>query len=120
MWQCGKQFTKSVFAATARAGHPQRSFGFRSPVDKTFTCNSYLKVHLRIHQNDRPFVCEVCNRGHVTRRDLEVHMTLHTGEKKFVCDVCGKDFARLIALSFHRPDTRAFGAKNSEVQLSLS
>ena len=34
---------------------------------KTFACNSALEIHIRSHTKERPFKCNVCDRGFSTK-----------------------------------------------------
>lgn len=90
---------------------------------KVFRWGSDLRKHLRIHTNERPFVCVHCNRkfrqsgnlkNHIAARHgstaiftcdycnvsfpikerLRLHMRLHSGERPYQCTMCPKAFAR--------------------------
>ncbi|GBP47630.1 Zinc finger protein [Eumeta japonica] len=55
--------------------------------------------------------CEQCNRGFVDARALMWHKRLHNNEKPYICDVCGKSFVTLNrrnqhALCAHSAPTR--------------
>ncbi|KFM63184.1 Homeotic protein spalt-major, partial [Stegodyphus mimosarum] len=44
---------------------------------KTFACNSALEIHYRSHTKERPFRCEVCDRGFSTKGNMRQHMLTH-------------------------------------------
>ncbi|XP_074646729.1 sal-like protein 1 [Tubulanus polymorphus] len=44
---------------------------------KTFACRSALDIHYRSHTKERPFKCEVCDRGFSTRGNMKQHMLTH-------------------------------------------
>lgn len=85
---------------------------------KVFCRKNYLSEHMKIHvkPENRPFKCEICNKGFVTARDVEVHIKRHDtavnlnhikkeSDKKFEnpasCHICGQQFIVKKALDRH-------------------
>lgn len=48
-----------------------------SVCSKSFTDESYLKEHMRLHTGDTPYKCPVCARGYAQRGNMKSHMRNH-------------------------------------------
>uniref|UniRef100_A0A8D8QHV3 Homeotic protein spalt-major n=2 Tax=Cacopsylla melanoneura TaxID=428564 RepID=A0A8D8QHV3_9HEMI len=44
---------------------------------KTFACHSALEIHYRSHTKERPFKCNMCDRGFSTKGNMKQHMLTH-------------------------------------------
>ncbi|XP_075696478.1 uncharacterized protein LOC142662243 [Rhinoderma darwinii] len=69
--------------------------------DKTFTHQSNLLVHQRIHSGERTYHCHECNRQFSQRTSLMIHLRTHTGEMPYSCQCCGKRFRQQSNLLYH-------------------
>ncbi|KAL0275267.1 UNVERIFIED_CONTAM: hypothetical protein PYX00_003173 [Menopon gallinae] len=64
--------------------------------DKTYYSSLLVEHHVkRDHLNIRSYKCSVCDKAFFRRYDLKVHIRIHTDERPYICGVCGKRFRHL-------------------------
>ncbi|KAJ8969278.1 hypothetical protein NQ314_001816 [Rhamnusium bicolor] len=47
----------------------------------------YVKIHMRQHTGELPYMCMVCNKGFTQNSQMEIHLRVHTGIKPYICQV---------------------------------
>jgi uncharacterized Zn-finger protein len=70
---------------------------------KVFVHKANLNVHIRSHQEDDGFKCDLCNKSIRNSNALRVHLNkVHKAEKKFPCESCTLKFASPQLLEIHK------------------
>ncbi|KAI8484193.1 PR domain zinc finger protein 10 [Branchiostoma belcheri] len=72
---------------------------------KAFRDSDKLDKHLLLHVNeeDRPIVCEVCNKRFLNNSAIACHRKTHSGKKYYACPFCNEGFDRTETLREHVP-----------------
>ena len=65
-------YSSSRFYSSSKVDSPDFLFAARGNTTcqlclKVFACNSALEIHMRSHTKERPFRCNVCDRGFSTK-----------------------------------------------------
>ncbi|XP_059047480.1 zinc finger protein GLIS3-like isoform X2 [Achroia grisella] len=62
---------------------------------KGFNARYKMLVHVRTHTNERPHICNQCNKSFSRAENLKIHLRSHSGEKPYICpyDGCGKAYS---------------------------
>lgn len=60
-----------------------------------------LRMHMKIHENNRPHACLFCDKKFITKNDCTKHTRIHTGEKPFQCELCTKRFRHSASYRIH-------------------
>ncbi|XP_055308949.1 zinc finger protein 239-like [Sitodiplosis mosellana] len=70
---------------------------------------AHLKVHMRVHNGDRPFRCSFCSKRFTVRSNLKVHLKVHTNPRpiKFQCMVCARYFTKEMEKKQHEMNCRS-------------
>lgn len=62
-----------------------------------------LEKHILTHENEKPYICEICGQTYKQKTSFNVHMKMHDGLKPYTCIHCDKSFTQKIALIRHIP-----------------
>ena len=86
---------------TTKRGKRKRTQHECDVCEKRFRTSSQMKIHIRIHTNEKPYECDVCEKSFRQSGDLKRHKRIHTNEKPFECHVCEKRYRHYNSLKYH-------------------
>lgn len=69
---------------------------------KVFRKCHVLKLHMKIHSNERSHVCTVCSKTFLHKHQLKNHLNKHGDERNFKCDQCEQTFKYQSNLRKHK------------------
>lgn len=72
-----------------------------SNCSQTFPSEYLLALHLRVHETNYAFVCDICGVAVVSKYRLSQHKKIHTGVEIQKCPTCFKTLANLKSLKRH-------------------
>ncbi|CAG2104990.1 unnamed protein product [Medioppia subpectinata] len=92
---------KSGIDKNGRKIPPSRLLQTNCPVcDKQFK-KTYLKEHMKVHDNHRPYKCLICGKTYRWRTLLRNHKKTHLSDNPFTCPVCGLRMSSKFSVQQH-------------------
>uniref|UniRef100_A0A182PPS2 Protein krueppel n=1 Tax=Anopheles epiroticus TaxID=199890 RepID=A0A182PPS2_9DIPT len=86
-----KKRVKEAEQQELKSGDPENPFEC-TVCQRRFHRASNLRLHMRIHSNERHFQCEICSKLFRTSSNLHAHRKTHSDERNFACTVCERAF----------------------------
>ena len=51
---------------------------------ETFSLNHHLQTHIRTQTGNKPYKCDICDKGFSRNSNLQTHIRTHTGDKPYM------------------------------------
>ncbi|XP_050441069.1 zinc finger protein 567-like isoform X4 [Adelges cooleyi] len=109
--ECGKRFRHvSKLNVHVRFVHKKEKNIKCPECGKMYCTGEQLRNHMRRHAGIREFVCQVCNKGFLTRKTMVEHATtVHGNARKYECSICNRAFKAKRTLITHMKTHRVVG-----------
>lgn len=89
---CGRQYKHGVAFLNHLKLHNNKSNFTCEHCGKVCKTDETYKRHIILHLPDeeKPFHCDVCQKGFQTRTNLNKHLIVHNEPNALLCEICGK------------------------------
>ena len=87
---------RKTFVVHSRSHKPQQKKAFCDICGQTFTQESTLKSHMKLHMSEK-LKCSTCKRSFYDKQELGSHVCKHYG-----CEICGQKFLRARNVEIHK------------------
>ena len=74
-----------------------------------------LRRHYIIHTGEKPYKCDICEKGFGLEYNMKIHRRIHSGDRPYKCEVCNKSFAQKSNLNLHMNTHLVQGRKSGNV-----
>lgn len=99
---CDQSFSDNTYLVLHQKIHSRERKYKCGTCEKTFSHRTNLKTHRRIHTGEKPYKCTECAASFRQQSHLTRHMNSHLKEKPYTCSVCGRGFMWLPGLAEHQ------------------
>ncbi|XP_050312490.1 zinc finger protein 12-like [Anthonomus grandis grandis] len=89
---CGIMKPSNKLRVHENRDHGRQSLRKVCDICGIFTCPTYIREHMRTHDAEKSFECDVCHKTFFRRKALARHKLVHSDVARYVCSVCGKSF----------------------------
>ena len=92
---CQKSFSSPINLTNHNLAIHEQIFPFKCDYPgchKKYSTENRLKFHKKIHFNNKPFLCDICDKSFISRADLRIHIQFHREDRPFKCSLCSKAY----------------------------
>ncbi|XP_008069322.1 zinc finger protein 597 [Carlito syrichta] len=100
--ECDQSFSDNSYLVLHQKIHSREKKYKCGDCGKIFNHRANLRTHRRIHTGEKPYKCTKCDASFRQHSHLSRHMNSHIKEKPYTCGVCGRNFMWLPALAQHQ------------------